>query len=205
MTHPDDGLRPRLERLLRGEVREQDLHHLFFNMRDESKGSGVVGEVVNFIAHPIRTRGMATFDMRDLFAAIRFVLPIQTSNIIRTKLPKDMAEAMRANLRRMRKADLKRLARTNPVRAKKVLDRVLARIALSGGQNRVLMNEEEVALLNCLGSFIKGGPSSPMNSFSKSLHVFFRNKISSKHPRRMRSQKDYPQFLYLLLLQCITE
>ena len=58
----------------------------------------------------------------------------------------------------MRKSVLKRMANTNPIRAKKVLKRVLARITLSGGKNAGSLDQEEAALIQCLGSYVKGGP-----------------------------------------------
>ena len=79
----DTALRSRVERLLRGDMREQDLHHLFFNMRDETRGSGVVSEVTNFVAHPRRTQGMATKEVRDLFETLKFILPLQNRRICR--------------------------------------------------------------------------------------------------------------------------
>jgi hypothetical protein len=155
------ALRSRVERILSGDIREQDLHHLFFNMREESGGKGIVSEIANFLAHPqMRTQGIATREVRDLFAFLKFRLPVGRSRIISPVMPANMPDAMRANLRRMRASTLKRLARTNPTHAKRVLERILVRMAptgFGGLRKPILLDEEEFRIFVFLASYTKGG------------------------------------------------
>ena len=46
------GMRGSIERILDGDVRVQDLHTLFFSMRQEAGGKGIVSEIAHFVAHP---------------------------------------------------------------------------------------------------------------------------------------------------------
>ena len=78
-TMPAEGaeLRARVQRLLRGDIREHDLHRLFYYMREEGGDSGLVAEVAHFLAHPGGgDRGLATQEVRDFFAFLRFRLPL---------------------------------------------------------------------------------------------------------------------------------
>lgn len=156
------GLRSRVERLLRGDVREQDLHHLFFGMREEVSSPGLVREIGHFLAHPrMRTQGLATQEVRDLFAFLKFRVPIAASRLVSTALPATMPDALRANLRRMRKSTLKREARTNPTHAKRVLDRILARMqptGFGGLTKPVMLSQEEYDVFSCVVTHTKGGP-----------------------------------------------
>jgi hypothetical protein len=108
------GSRGRVERLLRGDIRQDDLHELFCNMRGEAGGSGIVSEIAHFLAHPgIRTQCIATQETRDLFAFFNFRLQLARSRIITTDIPASVPNALRANLRRARKSVLKRMAGLN--------------------------------------------------------------------------------------------
>src|SRR5512143_504905 len=127
------GLRSRVERLLRGDVREQDLHALFFNMREESHNRGLVSEIAHFLAHPqLRTQGITTDELRDFFAFAKFRFPMASSSVAMTDLPASVPNALRANLRRISKDRLKWHLRTTPLHAKRVLERVLSRLAPTG-------------------------------------------------------------------------
>lgn len=161
----DTDLRARVQRLLRGDIREHDLHRLFYRMREEAEGKGILAEVAHFLAHPtLRTKGLATQEARDFFAFLKFRMPLASNpnpTIVTTDLPATVPAALRANLRRMRKSTLKREAKTNPVHAKRVLERILARMistSAGGVAKPLLMNSEECAVFVCVGSNLKGGP-----------------------------------------------
>jgi hypothetical protein len=103
------GLRGGVERLLRGEVREQDIRDLFFSMREETGGSGLVSEVAHFMAHPmLRTQGMIVRELRDSFAFLRVRQALEYRRVLSNSMPPNFAEAMKANLRRMRKNVLRK-------------------------------------------------------------------------------------------------
>jgi hypothetical protein len=55
----DTELRVRVQRLLRGDIREGDRHRLFCRMR-EAEGEGILAEIAHFLAHPtLRTKGLS--------------------------------------------------------------------------------------------------------------------------------------------------
>jgi hypothetical protein len=154
------GLRGRVERLLRGDIRQADLHELLFNMRDEAGGSGLVSEIANFLAHPsMRTQGIATQDMRDLFGFLKFRLWLDQSRIVTTDLPASVPDALRANLRRTRKSILRSATGLNKLQAQGVLERVLGRLKPTpGGITKLKINSpQEFAVMQLLASYIKGG------------------------------------------------
>jgi hypothetical protein len=121
------GMRGCIERILGGDVRAQDLHTLFFSMRQDSDGKGIVREIAHFVVHPEpRTRRLIRDELRDLYTFVKFRAPFETSRLEMTDLPATVPEALRANLRRTKASTLKREAGTNPIHAKRVLDRILA-------------------------------------------------------------------------------
>lgn len=69
----DQGLRARVERILRGDFRNDDLTRLFLFARDRCDGRESVQEIGDFVAHHHeRTKGIVTRTTRDWFAMIRF-------------------------------------------------------------------------------------------------------------------------------------
>ena len=99
------GLRGKVERLLKGEIRVGDLHDLIFDMRDEGGGSGVVSEVGNFIAHPlVRTQGIVWREVNDAVAFLRFRMSFDSSGkLVTYTISSSVPNLLRANLRRIRK------------------------------------------------------------------------------------------------------
>lgn len=155
------GPRRRVERLLDGDVRKEDLHELFFNMRDQAGGSGLVSEIGNFIAHPnIRTQGIVRTRLSDQFAFLKFRIPFSYQNVITTDLPASFPNAMRANLRRMRKHILLQETGKSPAQSEKILARVLGRMSptVGGGLSKVtLTSKEEFDVCACVFRHIRGG------------------------------------------------
>jgi hypothetical protein len=164
-------LRSRIERLLKGDIRIDDLTTLFFHMREEHGGNAVVRDITNFRAHPVvRTQRFATSDLRDLFSFLKFRMQIAESQIYPTVVPPTMPDALRANLRRMRKSTLKREAGTNPTHAKRVLERILRRMLPTGHgglKKPALLDQEEHDVFMCIASHIKGGPVFSENDLFK--------------------------------------
>jgi hypothetical protein len=153
------GLRGKVERLLRGDVRSTDLHELFFNMRAESGGSGLVSEIANFIAHPdARTKGITWQDTRDVFAILK--LRLDVSPIITRDMPASAHGTLRANLRRMRKSTLKDQLGMSRSQAAAILETILRRsIPTAPGRVSKLtfQNQQEFDVASCIASHIKGG------------------------------------------------
>ena len=156
------GNRARVDRLLCGEIRKEDIHELFFIMRDDVRGSGWVPEITHFFAHPnARDQGLIWRDVSARFAFLKFRIPLSQSRIIAPDLPASMPEALRENLRRMRKTTLLKETGKTRVQAEKLLSRVLARSVPTGpGRLSKLKckTQEELDTLICVVSHIKGGP-----------------------------------------------
>jgi hypothetical protein len=151
------GLRGSVARLLRGDIRESDLHDLFFSMRAESGGRGIVSEIAHFIAHPDRrTQGIIVQEVRDFFAFAKLKAEIDNRQIISHVLPPTFRDAMRANLRRMRKSILKEQTGLNREEAELVLESALARVPAGGGV--AVMTEAEALVSHCVFRNLKGGP-----------------------------------------------
>jgi hypothetical protein len=95
------SLRVRVERLLRGDFRPEDLNHLFLYLRAHSHGAWSIVEVGDFIAHrDRRKKGPVTQAARDFFYASRCLLPPGKFNDL-LSIPSIFPEAMNAQLRRI--------------------------------------------------------------------------------------------------------
>ena len=202
------GLRLRVERLLRGDFDKGDLHELFFNMREELRGSGVVSEIGHFIAHPgVRTQRMTYQEVRDFFAFVKFRFPVSTNKILHLNVPCTMPDALRANMRRIRPSVLKRETRTNPVRASKVLERILSRLTpLPGGglSKAIIRNPEEQAVFVCVASHVKSGPIFTQDDLMKDFEkVLSRMKLlRAQELPALRKRSAAVSILALLSQHC---
>jgi hypothetical protein len=153
------GLRGIVQRLLRGEARPGELNELFYYMRQESGGSGLVSEIANFRGHPTRSQGIVWHEVRDYFVFVKFRESLQRRRIFTVDFPASMPEAMRANLRRMRKSILLRETGLNRTDAEKVLERILARsLNIAGGVRIGALSAEETNVFLCVANNLKGGP-----------------------------------------------
>jgi hypothetical protein len=151
------GLRGSIVRLLKGDVRESDLRDLFFSMRAESGGSGIVSEIAHFIAHPDRrTQGIIVREVSDCFAFAKLRAELDNRLIITGALPHMFREAMRGNLRRMRKMILKRETGLDRAEAHVVLERVLGKTSLESG--RAQLTPQETMVAECVFSNLKVNP-----------------------------------------------
>jgi hypothetical protein len=150
------GLRGSVNRLLKGDIRESDLHDLFFSMRAESGGRGLVSEIANFIAHPDRrTQGIIVREVRDFFAFLKVRAEIENRQIITNALPAHFHEALRANMRRIRKKVLIENTGLNRALATIVLEQALSKLPLPVGG--ALFTRQEIEVFKCVASNLKGG------------------------------------------------
>ena len=155
------GLRGNVERLLRGEINANDLHELFFNLRNESGGSGLASEIANFIAHPLRTQGSVWQDINDAVAILKLHYTVLSNPLITRDIPNSVPSALRANLRRIRKQILTRKLGMNRAQASAILERVLARsVPTSPGRVSKIevKSPEEKNVVTCIAIHLKGGP-----------------------------------------------
>lgn len=96
-----DGLRARVQRLLNGECRSDDISRLFLYARDHCDGRQSVREIGDFVAHHNeRTKGIITEEVRDWYRTAAFMALVVTRKINWVKLPADFAEFLDASVRR---------------------------------------------------------------------------------------------------------
>src|SRR5262245_16930541 len=102
---PDARLRVRVERLLRGDFRIDDLSTLFLALRDRSNCPEVVAEIGDFVAHQDeRTKGITTNSVRDFFTTLRYQWQFNLRGVpFRTTydLPHNIADVLWAVFRRV--------------------------------------------------------------------------------------------------------
>lgn len=171
------GLRGRVQRLLHGDLRAADIQELFSSIRHQTGGRGLVSEITNFIAHPSRNQGAAWQEVCDAFEYLNFMLPFQRQKIITRDLPATVPAAMRANLRRIRKAILLRELRMSRPQAEEIMNRVLAR-QVSTGPGRLskldYRTQQEARVIICIMRRIVGGSlfdeNDLLEDFYRALH-----------------------------------
>jgi hypothetical protein len=158
-------------------------------------GKGVVSEIAHFVAHPEpRTQGITRDELRGVYTFMKFRAPLETSRLEMTDIPATVPEALRANLRRTKASTLKREAGMNPIHAKRVLDRILARVGPtgSGGLSKlIIIDSEEWALLKLVANRLKAGPlfteEDLIKDFSRVLRR--RNLLKQKESLGLIAQK----------------
>jgi hypothetical protein len=98
----DAASRARVERLLKGDFRPDDLTSLFLYARDRCDGREPVQEVGDFVAHhDERTKGLVTRETRDWFITSRVTISGIASPFQASQLPPNFREFLSASLRRM--------------------------------------------------------------------------------------------------------
>lgn len=157
------GVGPRaiVERLLRADIRQQDLHSLFFDLRELLGGKGLVGEIGHFLAHPgIRDQGLVKREVSDQIRWLKFILTLSKSRFVPTDLPENAAKILRGNFRRLTNSITKREIGMNHIRVGRVLERILGRMAptgLGGLQKPRFSNKEELEVFTLVARYGKGG------------------------------------------------
>ena len=103
----DKALRVRVERLLGGDVRLDDLHQIFLELRFRSPDAPAVGEVANFVTHQQeRDIGLVTDHAKRLFLFFRYFLSLDDHENEAWKSPL-FAEAALANVNLIPELELK--------------------------------------------------------------------------------------------------
>lgn len=125
------ALRIRVDRLLRSDLRVEDLTSLFLAMRDHCEGRECVREVGDFVAHRnTRTRGIITCCARDFFATLRFVFPQPKPPLDLTNLPKNFSDLLFAAFRRTDNSLLREKLGLKRVKAERNLEDLRKRLTL---------------------------------------------------------------------------
>jgi hypothetical protein len=156
-------LRSRVERLLKGDFRPDDLTRLFLYARDRCDGRESVQEVGDFVAHrDQRSKGIITRTARDFYTILRFKIPNLGQAIDGANLPSDFPEFLTAVLRSLDAKLIKRDTGLSLASARKLLPVIVGKIIHKPDGTIALpptLSSREVALVTCLSQFIVAKPA----------------------------------------------
>lgn len=160
---PDVGLRGRVERLLRGDLRSDDLTRLFLFARDRCDGRESVQEIGDFVAHhDERTKGLITRTTRDWATTALFVLPNMNSAVAGWKLPANFSDFLWASFRRVGSAYLRDYAALTRAEAQRLLPAIIGKFKKNPDGTISLGVSESVKereLVNCLCNVLISKPA----------------------------------------------
>jgi hypothetical protein len=160
---PDPGLRARVERLLRGEIRSEDFVRLFLFARDRCDGREAVQEIGDFVAHHSeRTKGIITRETRDWFLTARFFRSAMQGEIDEMRLPSNFAKFLGASLRRISEVVLRQNTGLSRRGAQKLVQKLPEKLAANNDGTLVFakpLSQEERKLLRCMTSYLTVRPA----------------------------------------------
>jgi hypothetical protein len=129
----DRDLRRRVERLLAGERRVEDLSRLFLDLRAKVQPTSSVREIGDFVAHrDKRDRGVVMTAAQDLYTSAHSWLASMRTGARSSFTLERFAQAARANLRRATPDQLLKGCGLRPAAARTSLERAIKRIKQGG-------------------------------------------------------------------------
>ena len=151
-------MRARVERLLRGDFRADDLTRLFLYARDRCDGRESVQEIGDFVAHHSeRTKGIVTRETRDWFLTVRYIVPTMKRPFAADSLPPNFREILSATFRRSGVA--LKAAGISQSRARQIFPSLCEKfITNSDGTLSISLRHsgEELKLMNFLSGLVTG-------------------------------------------------
>jgi hypothetical protein len=160
---PDPGLRARVERLLRGDIRSEDLVRLFLYARDRCDGREPVQEIGDFVAHhDERTKGIVTRETRDWFLTARFFRSAMQGAIDAKQLPSNFTNFLDASLRRISEGVLRQNTGLSRRNAQKVVKKISEKLGANRDGTLLLAkppSKAELELLRCLTTYLTVRPA----------------------------------------------
>ena len=151
----DAASRARVQRLLSGDVRVDDLRMLFLYARDRCDGRECIQEIGGFVAHhEERTKGLITREVRDWFVTTWF----QTSRygqppLDNARLPANFPEVLQASFRRTPRTHLRDRAGLRYADAHRLLPSLIGKFAKNNDGTLALTaahTKVEYELINAL-------------------------------------------------------
>jgi hypothetical protein len=158
------GLRIRVERLLKGDKRPEDVAALFLALRDYSGGRECVTEIGNFVAHRgERNVGITTREARDFFSTVQFYTDCVHRNrpINLFDLPKNISSLLEGSFRRTPNDMIRRHLSMNRQTAERRLSELRSRL-YSDAQGKVILKwptDLDQAILGCLLGHVTARPA----------------------------------------------
>jgi hypothetical protein len=154
----DRTLRSRVLRLLRGEIREEDLTSLFLGLREDRDDP--LAEIRNFVARPgAPDRGLVSRQARDFFALLRFGFPVEAPALDR--LPGNIRDVLEAGLSAADARAVRLTTGHSPRAARRHLDDIESRLRddPSGAVHLAWPTAEDLALVNVLTGQLVARPA----------------------------------------------
>lgn len=164
---PDPKSRARVQRLIEGEFRPDDLTGLFLYARDHCDGREPVAEIGHFVAHHHeRDRGIITRATRDWFIAARYHMarftPFGTQQYRSNTMPRATHAYYLIASSMIAPTDLKRLTGLRRSEAQEMLNSVAGRMTKNKDGTWALpmdLTSKEIDLINGVGSLLAVRPA----------------------------------------------
>jgi hypothetical protein len=156
----DQTVRRRVERLLQGERRPDDLTRIFMHMRDRSDGRESVQEIGDFVAHQNdRIKGLVTRSSRRRFKELQFQLEYILDGEMKSEsLPQGVKDFLLYNVENLDNSYFKKgsISRSNAYHLVQSINKKLKLLdngrwsAYDTQSGSWLITDEEIALFNKL-------------------------------------------------------
>ena len=150
------ALKARVDRLIGGDYRPEDLTHIFLALRSSSYGRESIRELGDFVAHRAeRTKGIATQRVRDFYTLFPTYLWTAGKQIQGHDLPDDHIDFLNAAYRMFGPKTINEKTGINANRSKRMLENIVANIKrLPNGKLAITYtpNNDEQRLLNFLAN-----------------------------------------------------
>lgn len=159
----DPKSKVRVERLLRGDFRPEDLMNLFLYARDHCDGREAIKDIGAFVAHhDERDRGLITRSTRDWFAVARFHMSaFRPPNLSPAptfdgqRMPVATQDYFKIAVNRIDAASIRQRTGLSRARAYQVMNGLVARLKRNSDGTWALpddLTREELNLANCVSS-----------------------------------------------------
>lgn len=201
------GLRARVERLLNGDVRGDDLSRLLLFTRDHCDGRRTVKEIGDFIAHHTdRNKGLVTDEARDWFLTTSFVMPrLQGDRILDlAKLPPNIAKVLAASYRRLDARILRDHAGLRYADAYKMLPEIFKKLAANRDGTLSVTHAHtasELRLIETLLSYIVSRPAFDAEKLFSEFEASLRSNGLVKKEERDRFATVRPALALLAVAE----
>lgn len=198
------GLRSRVERLLRGEFRSDDLTRLFLFARDRTEGRDTVREIGDFVAHhDERTKGIITRATRDFFVVMHFLAQRVNQTISLNDLPAEFPDVLWAVMRRVNNKTIVSRTGIKLAQATKILPGLINKLIATSNGNFSITNHhtpKEIALIQGLIGLIIVQPAFD----SDHLYDDFVSILKSQSILRKEEMRDFTQLKAAIALYAVS-
>lgn len=159
----DQGLRGRVERLLREDLRPDDLTRLFLAIRGQCDGRESVQEIGDFVAHHAeRTKGIVTLTTRDWFTIVGFRTWAPGETLDRNKMPPSLPNFLSAMQRRLEHKSIKQFTGLTRVEVGKILPSIIKKLKLNADGTYTIpddLDRRDMSIINCFISHLVAKPA----------------------------------------------